>query len=134
MIPEFDPALLDEPLEGGQQPSLTWKLDFDKGRMVGKADGLEAIKQAIFKVFQTDRFRHDIYSPDYGHELALLLGSSPVIVQSEAARMIEEALLPDDRIDAVENVEAVVDGDRLSIRFTVATMYGSLEQEVSRGV
>ncbi|RED65469.1 DUF2634 domain-containing protein [Cohnella phaseoli] len=131
MIPEFDPALLDEPLDSGPRPSLTWRLDFDKGKVVGKTDGLEAIKQAVYKVFQTNRFWHDIYSPNYGHELTLLLGSSPLFVRSEAVRMIEEALLPDDRIDSVENVEALVDSDQILIRFTVATMYGSFEQEVS---
>ncbi|MFB4326392.1 DUF2634 domain-containing protein [Priestia sp. BR_2] len=134
MIPETDEDLLDESLEDLPQPSLTWHIDFDKGRIIGKTDGLVAIQQAVFKVFQTDRFWYDIYSFDYGHELTLLLGSSPEFVQSEATRMIQEALLPDDRIDAVENVEAVINGDQITIRFTVVTVYGSFEQEVSQNV
>lgn len=134
MIPETDDNLLDESLEDQPQPSLTWHIDFDKGRIIGKTDGLVAIQQAVFKVFQTDRFWYDIYSFDYGHELTLLLGSSPEFVQSEATRMIQEALLPDDRIDSVENVEAEINGDQITIRFTVVTVYGSFEQEVSRNV
>ncbi|MEC0310191.1 DUF2634 domain-containing protein [Paenibacillus lautus] len=134
MIPETDENLLDESLEDQPQPSLTWHIDFDKGLIIGKTDGLAAIQQAVFKVFQTDRFWYDIYSFDYGHELTLLLGSSPEFVQSEATRMIQEALLPDDRIDSVENVEAVINGDQITIRFTVVTVYGSFEQEVSRNV
>lgn len=134
MIPETDENLLDESLEDQPQPSLTWQIDFDKGRIIGKTDGLNAIKQAVMKVFQTDRFWYDIYSFDYGHELTLLLGSSPEFVQSEATRMIQEALLPDDRIDSVENVEAEINGDQITIRFTVVTVYGSFEQEVSRNV
>ncbi|KZS45694.1 hypothetical protein AWU65_07095 [Paenibacillus glucanolyticus] len=132
MIPETDENLLDESLEDRPQPSLTWHIDFDKGRIIGKTDGLVAIQQAVFKVFQTYRFWYDIYSFDYGHELTLLLGSSPEFVQSEATRMVQEALLPDDRIEAVDNVEAVINGDQIIIRFTVVTVYGSFEQEVSR--
>lgn len=134
MIPEIDPNLFDEPLDDQSGPSLTWYMDFEKGRIVGKVDGLEAIKQAVFKVFQTDRFWHDVYSFDYGQELSLLLGSRPEFVQSEATRMIKEALLPDDRIESVQNVEAAVNGDEITIRFTVVTVYGSFEEEVSRSV
>lgn len=134
MIPETDQSLLDERLDEGTLPSLTWKFDLAKGRIVGKTDGLDAIKQAIYKVFQTDRFEYDIYSSDYGHELTLLLGSSPEFVQSEATRMITEALLADDRIDSVENVRAEMKEDQITIRFTVVTVYGSFEQEVNRNV
>lgn len=134
MIPETDQSLLDERLDEGPLPSLTWKFDLAKGRVVGKTDGLDAIKQAIYKVFQTDRFEYDIYSSDYGHELTLLLGSSPEFVQSEATRMITEALLTDDRIDSVENVRAEMKEDQITIRFTVVTVYGSFEQEVNRNV
>lgn len=134
MIPETDQSLLDERLDEGPLPSLTWKFDLAKGRVVGKTDGLDAIKQAIYKVFQTDRFGYDIYSSDYGHELSLLLGSSPEFVQSEATRMITEALLADDRIDLVENVRAEMKEDQITIRFTVVTVYGSFEQEVNRYV
>lgn len=134
MIPETDQSLLDERLDEGPLPSLTWKFDLAKGRVVGKTDGLDAIKQAIYRVFQTDRFAYDIYSSDYGHELMLLLGSSPEFVQSEATRMITEALLADDRIDSVENVRAEMKEDQITIRFTVVTVYGSFEQEVNRNV
>lgn len=134
MIPETDEFLLDEPLADQPMPSLTWKLDLEKGRVVGKTDGLEAIKQAVFKVFQTERFWYDIYSFDYGHELTLLIGSSPVFVKSEAARIIQEALMTDDRIQSVENVKAEIQGDQITIRFTVVTLFGSFEQEVSHDV
>ncbi|GAC42269.1 DUF2634 domain-containing protein [Paenibacillus popilliae] len=134
MIPDVDAELLDEPLDDEPSPSLTWKLDLEKGRVVGKTDGLEAIKQAVFKVFQTDRFWHDIYTSDYGHELTLLLGSSPVFAQSEAMRIIQEALVSDDRVQAVENVVVEIQGDQITIRFTVMTAYGSFEQEVNHDV
>jgi len=117
-----------------QQPSLTWQFDFDKGKIAGKIDGLDAIKQAVFKVLQTDRFWYDIYSFNYGHELTRLLGNSPEFVQSEATRMLSEALLQDDRIQAVQSVTVNISGDQMTLKFTVVTQYGSFEQEVSRNV
>ncbi|MMZ61549.1 hypothetical protein D3C76_1308280 [compost metagenome] len=134
MIPETDEYLLDESLDDQPLPSQTWKLDLDKGRIVGRTDGLDAIKQAVFKIFQTNRFMFEIYSFDYGHELTLLLGSSPEFVKSEATRMIQEALLPDDRIDSIKNVEVSISGEQITIHFTVITVYGSFEQEVSQYV
>lgn len=131
MIPEIGNELLDQPLEEQQQPSLTWKLDFSKGKVTGRTDGLDAVKQAVFKALQTDRFWHDVYGADYGHELKQLIGSSPVFVESEAKRMIEEALLPDDRIDSVDAVEVSITGDQMLIRFTVQSLYGSFDAEVS---
>src|SRR5690606_27931875 len=52
-----------------RQPSRTYKLEFARGRVAGMTDGLDAIKQAVYKILQTDRFRYEIYSFDYGHEL-----------------------------------------------------------------
>jgi len=122
------------PIREVQQPSLTWKLDFDKGRVTGKVDGLDAVRQTVFKVLQTDRFWYDVYSFDYGHELTRLLGNSPEFVQSEATRMLSEALLQDDRIQAVQSVTVDITGDQMTLKFTVVTKYGSFEQEVSRNV
>jgi len=134
MIPEIGTVMLDEPLDEQQQPSQTWKLDFDKGRITGRTDGLDAVKQAVFKALQTDRFWHAIYDFDYGHELKLLIGSSPVFVESEAKRMIEEALMTDDRIEDINAVDVEITGDQMVIRFTVQSVFGSFDAEVGANV
>lgn len=131
MIPIFD---LDEETEVEEQPSLTWYLDFEKGKIVGRVDGLDAVKQAVFKVLQTNRFFFSIYTWDYGHELTKLIGTNPVFVKSEVKRIIEEALMVDDRITGIENVEASAVGDMLNVQFTVTTIYGSFNGEVSSNV
>ncbi|RXZ84698.1 DUF2634 domain-containing protein [Paenibacillaceae bacterium] len=117
-----------------EQPSLTWQLDLERGRITGKIDGLQAVRQAVFKMLQTDRYFHAIYSFDYGHELAGQLGGSPLLVQSEAARLISEALLQDNRISAVDDIAVESVGAELVIRFTVVTQYGSFEEEMRRNV
>ncbi len=114
-----------------QQPSRTYRLDIPKGRSVGMTDGLDAVKQAVFKILQTERFRYAIYSSDYGHELVSLLGNNPEYVRSEVSRRIQEALLQDDRIAGIQNLQVVNEGDSLSATFTVASDFGSFEQGVS---
>ena len=116
-----------------QQTSKTWNLDFTKGRVVGTIDDLESIKQSVFIILQTDRFKHLIYSFNYGHELKMLLGKSPLYVQSEVTRIINEALTQDDRIRGIENLKIDIAGDSLTATFTVVTNLGNFEftQEVN---
>ncbi|MDQ7096372.1 DUF2634 domain-containing protein [Desulfosporosinus sp. PR] len=114
-------------IEETVQPSLTWKLDVEKQRIIGSLDGLEAVKQAALKILQTPRFCYLIYTANYGSELETLIGMNQVFVKSEAARMIREALTQDDRITSVENVVITVMGDSLLIEFIVVSTYGEFE-------
>ena len=57
-----------------KQPNRTYRLVLDSMRVTGQTDGREAIKQAIFKILSTERYQHEIYSWNYGVELADLWG------------------------------------------------------------
>ena len=98
------------------QPSRTYRIDFERGRVIGMVDGLEAIKQAVYKVIETDRFAHMIYGGQYGRQRG-----APDELQS----YIEEALLADDRITAVDNFQVSYDGDAATMSFTVTTVFGT---------
>lgn len=128
MIPQG--GSLTENTAAVSQPSATWRMDLERGVISGRTDGLDAIKQAVFKILQSQRFRHAIYSGNYGNELAELVGRHPSFLQLEAQRMLEEALLQDDRILAVEQVKVNHRGDQAVVTFTVQTDYGSFEEEV----
>lgn len=123
----------DVEIEAEQQPSLTYRIDFEQGRVVGMVDGLEAVKQAVYLIMQTERYEHLIYSPDYGSELKGLVGKEPAFIRSEMKRRITEALLQDDRIEDVADFEIEVNGDSALVRFTVVSQYGNFEaqQEVT---
>lgn len=121
-------------VEEVQQPSRTYKLDFARGRVAGMTDGLDAVKQAAFKILQTDRYQYEIYSFNYGHELNRLIGGDPRLVRSEASRMIREALLQDDRITSVSDIQVMIGEDSLMATFTVISDAGRFEQEVRIGV
>lgn len=136
LLPQNETELLDDYLErvidDADQPSKTYKLDFETGRIRGFIDDKEAVKQFIRKAIITERSKWRIYTDDYGCELPSLLGESVTdgFLQSEIPRMVREAIEYDERITSVDNVTAHRNGDALFIYADVATIYGSVTQEV----
>lgn len=110
------------------QPSLTYEVNLKEKRIIGKVDGLKAIRQAVHKILSTERYEHLIYSPDYGSELTGLIGRDPLYVQSELKRRISEALLQDDRIEEVGEFRFTVLEDRVLVSFTVISLFGKWDE------
>ena len=125
MIPVVDDELLT--LEDETQPSLTYALDAENGRIRGKVDGLEAVKQAVYLVLSTERFAHLIYSWNYGAELDGFIGQPKEYVLSEIKRRISDALLQDDRITAVDNFKFETKKNSVHVIFTVHSVFGETE-------
>ncbi|SDJ76190.1 DUF2634 domain-containing protein [Paenibacillus naphthalenovorans] len=116
-----------------QQPSRTWKLDFERGRVTGMVDGLDAVRQAVFKILQTERFAFLVYSSNFGVELKRFAGPGQAYVQSELKRRIREALMQDDRITDVTDFQITFAGDTAHVEFAVVSTFGRFEaaQEVT---
>lgn len=119
-----------EVLEEENAPTKTYKLDFVRGRCSGFIDGREGMEQAIYKMLNTNRFAHLIYSDDYGFES--LIGHERLFVKGDLPRRIEEALLQDERIMAVEDMEIDFINEEAQVFFTAKTVYGDVN--VLRGV
>lgn len=118
--------------ETAEQPTRTYALDFAGGRSVGMTDGLEAMKQAIFLILNTERFRHLIFSWSYGHELKSAYGKETDVAKSEVKRLITEALLQDERITAVDDFRFENTArSELAVSFTVTTVFGSINERLS---
>lgn len=129
MIPKTDNDLLA--LEVTTQPSLTYALDPESGRIRGMVDGLESVKQAVYLALNTERFTHLVYSWNYGVELKNLIGKPRDYALPEIKRCITEALLQDDRITAVDGFEFKNQKSAVHVTFTVHTIFGNLESEVT---
>ncbi|BDR66964.1 phage protein [Clostridium tetani] len=114
------------------EPTKTYKIDFEAGKIVGFCDGIEALKQAIYLILNTERYEYLIYSDDYGSELKGLIGKDRDIAESEYKRRIKEVLIQDDRINNVDNFIFNYDGDNVLIEFIVFSIYGkfSIHKEV----
>ncbi len=121
-------------IEESSLPTRTYKFDFKRGRCVGMTDRLEAMEQAIFKILNTNRFEHMIYSDDYGFEN--VIGHEEIFIRAELPRRIEEALLQDERITSIEDMTIEFKGDSAFVTFTAITIYGDVNvlQEVNNFV
>lgn len=125
MIPEQQVDLTN--LEVVNQPSLTYKLDFERKRISGKIDNEEAIIQLVMKILYTERYAYVIYSSQYGVELDRLIGKDYDFVVSDLERTITEALLADDRILSITDFVAEQTAiDRMTATFTVNSVVGSV--------
>ena len=113
-------------------PSKQHKMDIEKNRIFGTCDSLEAVKQSIFKILNTERYAHIIYSWNYGIELMDLYGQPPVVVCPEIERRVKDALLTDDRITGVDEFEFDISKKGVvSVTFTVHTLFGDISEEMA---
>lgn len=109
------------------EPSLTYRIRYDTdGQIRGYCDELEAMKQAIYKIINTERYQYIIYSWNYGIELRDLFGHPIPFVYAEVQRRIKEALLQDDRITAVTDFEFSNNDGDVAVHFNVSTIYGDV--------
>ncbi|WP_042472775.1 DUF2634 domain-containing protein [Bacillus ndiopicus] len=111
--------------DASQLPTRTYQLDFVRGRCGGFVDGQKAMEQAIFKVLNTVRFKHLIYSDDYGFEN--MIGHDELYVRGDLGRRIQEALLQDERIISISDfrLEFVTKEDVL-VDLVAHTIYGDV--------
>ncbi len=127
MLPLNDKDILQ--INESTEPSNTFFIDFEKGRISGFIDEKEAVKQAIMLILNTERYKFLIYSWNYGAELEALIGTHPDIVEDEVERLISEALLQDDRITTVYDFEFSRNRDTLLVNFKVDSIYGDIDVE-----
>lgn len=124
MIPEQEVNLTN--LEVVNQPSLTYRLDFERKRISGFTDNEEAIMQLVMKILYTERYAYVIYSSQYGVELDRLIGQEYDFIISDLERTITEALLADDRILSITDFTTEQTAiDRMAVSFRVNSVVGA---------
>lgn len=134
MIPQTsieEDVLVD--LEKVVEPSFTYQLHVEQQRVMGYCDNLDAIRQTIYKILNTERMDYPIYSSDYGVELEELMGEPTSYVIPEIERRITEALMQDDRILEVYDFDFTTKSKNIvAVSFSVGTDLGTIyvEREV----
>jgi hypothetical protein len=113
--------------EKSTQPSLTYRLDLVNGRISGVVDGIQAVEQAVYKILDTERFTHFIYSSSYGLDTRTV---------GELENAVRSALQQDDRITGIENFQITANGDSAVVSFTVVSVFGPalIERSVDANV
>ena len=129
MIPSTT-AFLEQDFEITEQPTHTYKMNLESNLIRGYTDGQEAMKQAIYKILNTERYQYVMYSWNYGIELLDLYGEPVSYVCPELERRITEALTWDDRIQSVDNFEFNISKKgEILVTFTAHTVFGDVVDE-----
>ena len=129
MTPNTDDILLNNIEEVTEQTSKTFYLNIEKNTISNFCDGIEAMKQAIYCILNTERFEHLIYSWNFWIELMHLIVENIKFVIPELERVITEALLQDTRITEVNNFEFEINKNSITAKFKVITTVGEIESE-----
>lgn len=129
MIPA-NTGFLDSDFVITEQPSKTYKMDLEGNTTRGYVDGLDAMKQAVFKILNTERYKYPMYSWNYGVELMDLFGEPVSWVCPELERRITEALTWDERILSVTDFEFDLSKKGVvAVSFIVHTVFGDIKEE-----
>lgn len=119
----------------------TYNFDFKQGEFVmsgGTVDvltGIDALRLWIDKTIRTQFGRYSIYKgKNYGANIEdLTIGKSYGFdfVESELKREIETALLQHEDILSMNNFTVQKNGTVLDVTFTLKTVYGNIDKEIS---
>lgn len=132
MADYYVPMPIETISEEEEQPSKTYRLDLDAGRIVGMVDGQEAVQQAIRKALITARYKCLIYDNQYGSEIEdsiIRKDASRAYIQSAMEGFVRDALKPDTRVLDVHDFSVIFEQDTAQISFSVDTIFGEVEIE-----
>lgn len=137
LLPTIDADVLGttNTFEYETQPDYTHKLNIDSNRVAGFVDELEAYKQAVYKLINTERYEHIIYSWNYGVELKDLFGQPIPYVVPEIERRLTEGIMQDDRTESVGDFE--FDTSKrgvVRVKFKCTSIYGTVSMETDVNV
>jgi len=109
--------------------SLTYQIKAADDRIKAYIDGIDAVRQAIYKILMTEKGKFQIYDENFGIQLSDLFGENIYYVESEIAVRIKNALLYDDRILRVFDFSFSYPKEKgvLSVRFFVSTVFGETD-------
>lgn len=130
LIPKSPVELVSEEVK--QMPSYTYKFDPISKRIIGKVDGLEAVKQAVYLHLCTELGDYDIFpDEDYGIQTRDLYGKDVEFVKLIIEQRIKDALSIDTRIAPpvgnIEDFESWTEGNTVYARFTVISSEGAFD-------
>ena len=112
-----------------KQADKDYKMIVDKATVSGVCGGLDSVRQAAFKILNTERYDNIIYSWNYGVETKDLYGMPMSYVKTDIKRRFTEALLQDDRIKDVTDFEFETNGSNLHVKCTITCDYGQFGAE-----
>ena len=87
---------------------------------------MKTVRQAVEVILHVERYKWQIYTPNFGTDYDGLLGTDPGYAASELRRRLEDAFLPDNRTLGLEDFQWHFNGVSLTAAFTVRTVFGDV--------
>lgn len=112
------------------QPPKEYEIDFTTGQLTGRiVEGIGALKVWIWCCLKTPRFRHAIYSWQYGTSFEDYVGQtlSRDYLEADCHAEIQDALMVNPWINGIDNFSASLEGAELHVTFRVLTSLGEIE-------
>lgn len=116
--------------EDEQENTKTFGLNITENIISGMVDDIDALRQSIYLMLNTEADQYIIYPYTYGLTTLDLIGMPDYYVTAVIPERIKETLLSDDRITDVSDFEFEVMDNKLNVKFIVHTIYGEdIEEE-----
>lgn len=130
ITPQIENQLVGDSIQY-RQPNLTYRIG--ENTVNGKiSDSLEAVKQAVKCILETERYSNPIYSDDYGIELEQYKGADYGKIVAGIETTLRDALLQDDRITDVRVTDVErLDVDSCKVEFDIYTIYGNYKEDLN---
>ncbi len=122
MLPENDISLSDEGRR--LQADKTFKIDFEKKRLDGMVDGVEALCQTVYAILMTPRYTYPIFSHNYGTDYSDLPSGDYIKRIAAIKRAVTDSLMTDDRILSVQDFEFTKNEHSIFVKFLVKSIFG----------
>lgn len=115
--------------ENVQENTKTFAVNMNGDGICGFVDQLDALRQSIYLMLNTEADKYIIYSYTYGLNTLDLIGKPIYYVEAVLPNRLKETLLSDDRIIDVSEFEFTANKNKLHVQFVVTSIYGSFDQE-----
>ena len=117
---------------GGYTEPVEYEVNLETGQLTGrKVKGKEAVRMWIWLCLHTERFRHPIFSWNYGTELEQYIGQTLTqeFLETDCQASVEEALMINPYINEIRDFQVTIEENKLLISFTAVTKFGEVEVE-----
>lgn len=127
-------SVIDESLEKIKGSDKSFKIDFENKTIGEIIEGKEALGQAIHIALITQRYKYPVFSHAFGTELEKAFEEGYMKAMGKVKNAICDSLLCDDRITGIESFEFERQGTKMGVKFTVRSIYGTIDcEEVFNG-
>ena len=114
-----------------------YAIDFDTGKIMLDennkfiiVEGMEAVKVRCWLALKIQRGRYLMYM-SVGNKIKSLIGNGLAYANKNIQTILDDALVDGEYVTSIEDISLTQDGDKVTIDFTINSIYGSYSDTTS---